>query len=84
MPRKDRETKLDHHGRAWGSGKRKRSVAVVNLKAGSGKVTVNGKPMIEYFLMHRQRHRLLYPLSVTDYTCLLDVEIKVHGGGTSG
>jgi len=40
--------------------------------------------MIEYFLMPSQRHRVLLPLVVTQYTCLLDVNITVKGGGLSG
>ena len=54
------------------------------MQAGSGKITINGKPMIEYFLMPSQRHRILLPLVVTKYTCLLDVNITVKGGGLSG
>jgi len=84
LPRMDRESKLDLSGRATGAGKRKRSRAIISVKAGQGKVTVNGKPMIEYFLMPSQRHRLLMPLSVTHYTCLLDVDIQVRGGGLTG
>ena len=51
LPQKERQPKLDSKGRAWGSGKRKCSVAVANLQAGSGKITINGKPMLEYFHM---------------------------------
>jgi hypothetical protein len=65
LPQKERQPKLDKKGRAWGSGKRKTSIAVANLKAGSGQVTINGKPMIEYFHMPSQRQRILLPLTVT-------------------
>ena len=84
LPRTERETKLDIHGQAWGYGRRKRSIALVNVKAGSGKITVNKKPMIEYFLLPSQRYRLLLPLSRTNYTCLLDLNIRVSGGGLTG
>ena len=80
----DREPKVDSVGRSWGSGRRKRARAVVNVKAGSGKVLVNGKPVLDYFLMPVQRHTILMPLSITNYTCLLDVYIRVHGGGLTG
>ena len=84
LPRIERESKLDGMGRSFGSGRRKRSRATVSVMAGSGKVTINGKPMIEYFMIPSQRHRILMPLSATHYTCLLDVDIKVKGGGLTG
>jgi len=49
LPQQEREAKLDKVGRAWGCGKRKASIAVVYVQAGSGKVTINNKPMLEYF-----------------------------------
>ena len=38
LPQKPREPKLDEKGKAWGFGKRKAASAVVNVKAGTGKV----------------------------------------------
>ena len=40
--------------------------------------------MLEYFHLPYQRHKMLYPLTMTSYTCLLDVDIKVWGGGITG
>jgi len=84
LPQKEREAKLDSSGKAWGSGKRKNAIAVANVTAGSGKVTVNGKPLLDYFLQPSERYRILMPLSLTQYTCLLDVNITVRGGGSTG
>lgn len=84
LPQKDREPKLDIKGRAWGMGKRKASVAFVNVKAGSGRITVNGKPFIQYFHQPQYRYLILKPMVVTAYTCLLDVDIRVSGGGVTG
>ena len=84
LPEKLREPKLDVRGRAWGYGKRKSSKAIVNVKAGTGKIKVNGKPFVQYFHMPSQRNRILFPLSITSYTCMLDVDIRVRGGGTTG
>lgn len=84
LPQKEREPKLDSKGRAWGSGKRKVAIAVANVQAGSGKVIINGKPLLQYFMMPSQRQRILLPLTVTQYTCLVDVTINVRGGGTTG
>lgn len=84
LPQKEREPKLDVSGKAWGSGKRKTSIAVAYVRAGSGKVVVNNKPLLQYFLLASQRQRVLMPLSITQYTCLLDVNIHVRGGGSTG
>jgi len=84
LPHKEREPKIDNKGRAWGSGKRKNAIAVANVKAGNGKITVNHRPLLQYFLMPSQRQRILLPLTVTQYTCLVDINITVRGGGTTG
>jgi hypothetical protein len=84
LPMKDREAKLDQAGGAWGFGKRKTSRAVVRVKAGKGVININGMPMLDYFTLASQRYRILLPLMITQYTCLLDVDIWVHGGGHTG
>jgi small subunit ribosomal protein S9 len=71
-------------GRAWGFGKRKRSKAVARVKPGKGVITVNGEPLLNYFHNASQRYRILLPLTITRYTCLLDVDLWIHGGGTTG
>ena len=84
LPQKEREPKLDAKGRSWGFGKRKASQAIVNVKAGTGRIMVNGKPFIQYFHQPQYRYRILKPLTVTSYTCMLDVDIRVRGGGDTG
>lgn len=81
---KEREAKIDSKMRAYGYGKRKRSKAIAQVMPGSGKVTVNGKPLLQSLFLPMQRQRILTPLSVTNYTCLLDVNLKVWGGGYNG
>ena len=56
----------------------------MNVRAGTGRITVNGKPMLQYFHLPSQRYRILFPISATSYTCMLDVDIRVRGGGTTG
>lgn len=68
-------------GRAWGTGRRKTSRAVASVKPGSGKVIVNGKNLINYFLVPIQRQIIMRPLQISKYTAILDVEIWVKGGG---
>jgi len=49
IPQKDLEAKLRQGGRAWGHGKRKTCTALASVRAGSGKIKVNGKPLLQYF-----------------------------------
>lgn len=79
-----REPKLDSLGRAYGTGRRKESVARVWLKPGSGKVIVNGQDQSEYF--NRNTHRLILnqPFLVVDGVNRFDVMCTVKGGGLSG
>jgi ribosomal protein S9 len=84
LPMKERQAILDKGGRAWAIGKRKESFVICAVKAGSGKITCNGKPFHMYFHQAWQRNRVITPLVVTSYTALLDVEFKIRGGGTTG
>lgn len=81
---KTREPKLDAQGRAYGTGRRKESVARVWLKRGKGKIIVNGKPQEQYF--GRQTHLLVLnqPFLVANRVNEFDVECTVVGGGLSG
>lgn len=84
IPMKERESKIDSKGRTYGFGKRKRSRAIAQVQPGTGRVFVNGKPLLQSLFMPMQRQRIMLPLSVTGYTCLLDMNIKVWGGGFNG
>ena len=84
LPTQEREAKLDKNGCSWGFGKRKTSRSFVRVRAGKGVITVNGMNILDYFHLPSQRYRILLPLTLTRYTCLLDVDIWVHGGGFTG
>ena len=64
------------------TGRRKAAVARVWLRPGSGKVTINGREVIDYFPTHRQL--LTEPLRVTETTDVYDVFATIAGGGTTG
>jgi len=66
------------------TGRRKRSVARVRFRNGSGTVTVNGRPVDEYFPSKVQCEALLEPLAVTETTESYDIDATIHGGGTTG
>lgn len=79
-----KEPKIDSLGRAYATGRRKDAVARVWIKAGSGKVVVNGKVQEDYF--GRQTHLLVLnqPFLVADRMNKFDVMCTVKGGGLSG
>ena len=84
LPMKERQARIDSKARAYGYGKRKQSRALVRVEPGTGKITVNNKPLLQALFLPMQRSRILLPLVLTHYTCLLDVKIKVWGGGFNG
>jgi len=71
-------------GEFLGTGRRKTSVARVRLKAGSGVVTINGRPLDEYFTIHTDREAVLVALNVTGTRDKVDIRITCSGGGNTG
>ncbi|MFW5850563.1 MAG: 30S ribosomal protein S9 [Spirochaetota bacterium] len=69
---------------ARGVGRRKTSVARVYLEQGSGKITVNGRDLAEYFPNRVHAYICEQPLEVTDNKGKYDITINVTGGGLSG
>ncbi len=67
-----------------GTGRRKTSVARVFLKKGSGKITVNGKPIEEFFGRQTSIMISKQPLVLTENVEAFDIQVNVHGGGESG
>ena len=67
-----------------GTGRRKTAVARVRLAAGSGKVTINGRAIENYFHLETQRSHSLQPLIATDSVTKFDVRVNVKGGGPNG
>ena len=67
-----------------GTGRRKTSVARVRVRAGSAVITVNERPLDDYFPNEQDRKKVLDPLMLTDRLNQVDVSIKVHGGGITG
>jgi len=67
-----------------GTGRRKTAVARVRLASGSGKITVNGRPVENYFVLDTQRNTVTQPLTITGTADKLDVRVNVQGGGPNG
>ncbi|XP_054819320.1 30S ribosomal protein S9, mitochondrial [Prosopis cineraria] len=81
---KARVRKVDEKGRAYGTGRRKCSIARVWVQPGDGKFVVNDKEFDVYFPMLEHRATLLRPFSETKTLGLWDVNCTVKGGGVSG
>ncbi|KAG9455595.1 hypothetical protein H6P81_000103 [Aristolochia fimbriata] len=75
---------VDEKGRAYGTGRRKCSIARVWIQPGDGKFTVNDKQFDVYFPILDHRANLLQPFSETKTLGLWDVNCTVKGGGVSG
>ncbi|APG84115.1 MULTISPECIES: 30S ribosomal protein S9 [Sinorhizobium/Ensifer group] len=76
--------KVDAQGRSYATGKRKDAVARVWVKAGSGKITVNGKPFSAYFARPVLQMILQQPIVAAARDGQFDVDATVAGGGLSG
>ena len=81
---KNKKIKINFKDSKYATGRRKRSIAKVWLKKGSGKIYVNGKMMNDYF--KRPVHQIIVtrPLQVSNVLSNYDVKCSVKGGGLSG
>ncbi|GFY84173.1 ribosomal protein S5 domain 2-like superfamily protein [Actinidia rufa] len=80
---KSRVREVDEKGRAYGTGRRKCSIARVWIQPGDGKFLVNDKEFDVYFRMLDHRAALLRPFSETKTLGLWDISCTVKGGGLS-
>ena len=76
--------KLDKHGRAYATGKRKNAVARVWIKPGAGKISINGRDVENYFARPVLRMILQQPLAIAKRVGQYDLIVTVAGGGLSG
>ena len=65
-------------------GRRKAAVARVYLAPGAGNVTVNGRPLENYFALESLRYIVNQPFEVTSTLGQFDVKVTVVGGGIKG
>ena len=81
---KSKKIKLDFKDSKYATGRRKRSIAKVWVKKGSGNIHVNGLKMNEYF--KRPVHQIIVnrPLEISEVASNYDVKCSVKGGGLSG
>jgi small subunit ribosomal protein S9 len=68
----------------WGTGRRKKAIARVRVKPGTGTFTVNKKPYDQFFTEDKDRRAVLSPLTTVNMVKAWDVIADVRGGGFAG
>ncbi|EON62154.1 hypothetical protein W97_01373 [Coniosporium apollinis CBS 100218] len=75
---------IDGYGRAWGTGRRKASVATACVVEGEGEVLVNGKTLTQFFGRLHDRESVIWALKSTQRIDKYNIWALVKGGGTTG
>ena len=81
---KSSKIKLDFKDSKYATGRRKKSIAKIWLKKGSGQIIVNGKKYDDYFKRANHKMILLRPFEIINQPTDYDVVCKVKGGGLTG
>lgn len=55
--------------KVYGAGKRKTATCLCEFRQGSGRITVNKKPYLRYFLFHTERTNVIRPIAITNFSC---------------
>ena len=80
----NKKIKLDFKDSKYATGRRKKSVAKVWLKKGSGSIHINGKKLVDYFKKQNLQISIFKPFAVVKRENEFDVKCSVKGGGLSG
>ena len=81
---KNTKLKLDFKDSKYATGRRKKSIAKVWVKKGSGKIYVNGKLYSEYFSNDNHKMQIIRPFELINQPTNYDVRCNVKGGGATG
>ena len=76
--------KLDFKDSKYATGRRKKSIAKIWLKKGTGKIYVNGKLFSEYFSSDNHKMQITRPFEILNQATDYDVRCSVSGGGHTG
>jgi small subunit ribosomal protein S9 len=76
--------KLDFKDSKYATGRRKKSIAKIWVKKGSGKIYVNGKTMDDYFTSDAHKMQITRPFEIINQATEYDVKCNVAGGGHTG
>tara|TARA_A100001011_G_C13808776_1_gene633982 strand:- start:30 stop:467 length:438 start_codon:yes stop_codon:yes gene_type:complete len=75
---------LDFKDSKYATGRRKKSIAKVWIKKGSGKIYVNGKLFNQYFASDNHKMQITRPFEIINQPTSYDVRCSVKGGGHTG
>tara|TARA_Y100000768_G_C23894449_1_gene641825 strand:- start:455 stop:892 length:438 start_codon:yes stop_codon:yes gene_type:complete len=81
---KKNKIRLDFKDSKYATGRRKKSIAKVWLKKGTGKIYVNGKIYSEYFVSENHKMQITRPFEIINESTAYDVKSNVIGGGHTG
>ena len=81
---KDKKIKLNFKDSKYATGRRKKSIAKVWVKKGSGKIYVNGKLFKDYFSSEFHHLQIIRPFEAINQATDYDVRCNVTGGGPTG
>ena len=84
QPLKKPKIKLDFKDSKYATGRRKKSIAKVWVKKGTGKIYVNGRTMDEYFTSGTHKMQITRPFEIINQATSYDVRCSVTGGGHTG
>ena len=79
-----KKIKLDFKDSKYATGRRKKSIAKVWVKKGSGNIHINGKKMVDYFKKINLQISIIRPFSIVKRENEFDVRCSVKGGGLTG
>ena len=75
---------LDFKNSKYATGRRKKSIAKVWLKKGTGQIFVNGKMFDDYFVSDNHKMQIIRPFKLINQDTEYDVKCSVKGGGPTG
>mgnify|MGYP001585714303 FL=1 len=81
---KKNKIKLDFKDSKYATGRRKKSIAKVWVKKGTGKIYVNGKLFNDYFSNDNHKMQITRPFEIINQATTYDVRCSVKGGGHTG
>ena len=76
--------KLDFKDSKYATGRRKKSIAKIWLKKGTGKIYVNGRLFNDYFSSDNHKMQIVRPFEILNQATNYDVKCNVKGGGHTG
>jgi small subunit ribosomal protein S9 len=84
QPQASKVSTLGEKEYIWGLGRRKKAIARVRIRPGSGKIVINKRDVDAYFTSPRDQNDVRAPLAATDSLTRYDVWANVQGGGSTG